>query len=190
MRAPPVAVPAHKGRGTADAAPGPCCPRAMRGLPPRLPRLLRRMGASRRPAPQGGARSAGRAHSARFLLPPCGCGCAACRGFLPAPPRPSPSGPRGARGHDRLRAGTGAAHTGPRPSTGPAPSASAVGRARHTRGSGFLRVAAFPLLTSCPVSDKIPLRGHTGSVRSAALHVHGATKPPVFDGGLLLYLGH
>ena len=96
MRAPPVAVPAHKGRGTADAAPGPCCPRATRGLPPRLPRLLRRMGASRRPAPQRGARSAGRAHSARFFCPHAVVGALRVAAFSQLPPAPRPLG-RGGR---------------------------------------------------------------------------------------------
>ena len=138
MRAPPVAVPRPQGAGArqtrppAPVAPGRCgaSPRVCLGS-------SAAWGASRRPAPiWGHVRRGGRTAPA-FCRPPCGCGCAACRGFLPAPPRPSPAGPREARGHDRLRAGTGAAHIGLRPSTGPSPTPSAVGRARHTREVGF-----------------------------------------------------
>ena len=99
MRAPPVAVPAHKGRGTADAAPGPCCPRAMRGrgpccpwamrgLPPRLPRLLRRMGASRRPAPTSGGTFGGAGAQRPLFVAPCGWGALRVGGFSHLPPRP------------------------------------------------------------------------------------------------------
>lgn len=92
----PSPPPPTRGGGTADAAPGPCRPRAMRGLPPRLPRLLRRMGGIPPPGPHMGARSAGRAHSARILPPPMRLGLLCVPGVSPiSPPAPSPAGPRG-----------------------------------------------------------------------------------------------
>lgn len=181
---PPTRGGARQTRPPAPVAPGQCGAEApvARGQCGASPRVClgssAAWGASRRSAPQWGALSAGRAHGARFLCPPCGCGCGAYRGFLPTPPRPSPTGPRGARGHDRLRAGTRAAHIGPRPSSGQTPTRSAIGRTRHTRGNRLLRVATSPLLTSCPVSGKIPLRGHTGSVRSTVLLSMVRQSPP------------
>ena len=189
----PSPSPAHKGRGHGRRGPRPLSPKGDAGPPPASASAPPPHGGhpAARP-PKGGHGSAGRAHSARILPPPMRLGLLCVSGASPIspppPPPPRPLGRGGARGHDRLRAGTWAAHICPRPSTSPPPAPSAVGRARHTRGRGFLRVATHTRLTNRSVSGKILLRGHTGSVRSAALHVHGATKPPVFDGGLLLYL--
>lgn len=116
-------------------------------------------------------------------------GRAACRGLLPSPPPPPrPLGRGGARGRDRLRTGTGAAHIRPRPSSGPPSAPSAVGCARHTRGVG-LCASPCSRLTTGPASDKIAVRGHTGSVRSAA-HRSKVRQSPRLRRGLLLYLGH
>ena len=186
----PSPSPAHKGRGHGRRGPRPLSPKGDAGPPPASASAPPPHGGhpAARP-PYGGTFGGAGAQRPHFAAPHAVGVALRAGGFshLPPPP-PRPLGRGGARGHDRLRAGTGAAHIGPRPSTCPTPSASAVGRARHTRGSGFLRVATHTRLTNRSVSGKIPLRGHTGSVRSAALHVHGATKPPVFDGGLLLYL--
>lgn len=185
----PSPSPAHKGRGHGRRGPRPLSPKGDAGPPP---------ASASAPPPHGGhpaarpplvgARSAGRAHSARILPPPMRLWVRCVSRFSPSSPPPLARWAEGGARSHRLRAGTGAAHIRPRPSSGPPPTPSFVGCARHTRGSGPLRVATFRLLTNRPVSGKIPLRGHTGSVRSAALYVHGATKPPVFDGGLLLYL--
>lgn len=180
--------PPTRGGGTADAAPGPCRPRAMRGLPPRLPRLLRRMGGIPPPGPHMGARSAGRAHSARILPPPMRLWVRCVSRFSPSSPPPLA---RWAEGGARSRPPAGGdGSCSHRPASFYRPVPYPVGsRTRSAyKGSGFLRVATHTRLTNRSASGMIPLRGHTGSVRSAALNVHGATKPPVFDGGLLLYL--
>ena len=183
--------PPTKGRGHGRRGPRPLSPKGDSGPPPASASAPPPHGGhpAARP-PQVGARSAGRAHSARIWPPP-------MRLWVRCVSRLSPSSPpplaRWAEGSARSRppaGGDGGRSHPPASFYRVVPYASHLGCARHTRGSGFLRVATHTRLTNRSVSGKIPLRGHTGSVRSAALHVHGATKPPVFDGGLLLYLRH
>lgn len=85
----PSPSPAHKGRGHGRRGPRPLSPKGDSGPPPASASAPPPHGGhpAARP-PHVGARSAGRAHCARILPPPMRFGCAACRGFLPAPPPP------------------------------------------------------------------------------------------------------
>lgn len=161
----PSPSPAHKGRGHGRRGPRPLSPKGDAGPPPASASAPPPHGGhpAARP-PKGGHGSAGRAHSARILPPPMRLGLLCVSVASPISP-PAPL----ARWVEREREVT-----------------TACGRGRGLLTSA--RVLLHTRLTNRSVSGKILLRGHTGSVRSAALHVHGATKPPVFDGGLLLYL--
>lgn len=84
---------------TGNAGPRPLLPMGNAGPPPASASAPPPHGGIPPPGPPKGGTFGGAGAQRPLFLPPCGCGCAACRGFLPAPPRPSPAGPRGARGH-------------------------------------------------------------------------------------------
>ncbi len=93
----PSPSPAHKGRGHGRRGPRPLSPKGDAGPPPASASAPPPHGGhpAARP-PKGGARSAGRAHSARILPPPMRLGLLCVSGASPiSPPAPSPAGPRG-----------------------------------------------------------------------------------------------